>query len=576
MSTSLSSLTAPVRGRIVLACVLSGTGAALSVGPAIAAAEFARTLIDAPDDHGRLWMWVGVSVLTLALATAVSMAASQISHHADADFRETTRRTVISHLRTVPLGWFVSRGSGEVKKAVGDDVRDIHTLVAHTYTDVVGAVVGPLVACVYLFSDNWLLALILIGYMIAALAVTGPRMNAGYRDNMEEWEQAQRGFQSGAVEVIDGIEVVKAYGAASGVFSRFIGTTENLSRVTARWMRGIDGPNVLLTNLFSAAGLTMWIAATGTGLMALDRADATTVIAFLAVGTALPAGLMRIMQLAYVTRQAQAAATHLAGVLGTPPLPVSATPAEPVDGGVEFDHTTFTYEDGTVALDDVSLRCAPGTVTAVVGSSGSGKSTLARLIPRFWDATQGRVLLGGVDVRDIPDAGLLGRVGLVFQDTVILRDTVAANLRLGRPGATDRDLEDAARAACIHDRITELPDGYGTVLGEAGAGLSGGELQRLAIARTILQDAATIILDEATAHADPESEAEVQAAVSRLAAGKTVIVIAHRLHTVTGADTIVVLDAGRVVEQGVHADLVAAGGTYAGLWRLQNPAEENS
>jgi ATP-binding cassette subfamily B protein IrtA len=576
MSAVLGTLIAPVRGRVTVACIFSGIGAALSVGPAVAVAEIARILIDTPEDRGHVWTWVGVCIVTLVVSTAATMAASQISHHADAEFRVRTRRSVVSHLRRIPLGWFVSRGSGEVKKAVGDDVRDIHTLVAHTYSDAVGAAVVPLVACGYLFRENWLLAVILLGYIAVCLAVTAPRMNRGYRENMEAWEASQQRFQSGAVEVIDGIEVVKAYGAASGVFARFTRSTEDLSAVTARWMRGIDGPNVLLTSLFSAAGLSMWIVASGIGLMALDQAGAATVIAFLAVGTTLPTGLMHIIQLGYATREAQAAASHLATVLDTQPLSESDVPADPVDGSVEFERTSFAYEDGTVALDNVSLRCKPGTVTAVVGSSGSGKSTLARLIPRFWDATTGRVLLGGVDVRDIPDASLLGRVGLVFQDSVILRDTVAANLRLGKPGATERELEGAARAACIHDRITALPEGYGTILGETGAGLSGGELQRLAIARVLLQDAPTIVLDEATAHADPESEAEVQEAVSRLASGRTVIVIAHRLHTIIGADNIVVLDGGRVIEQGTHEELVTAAGAYAGLWQLQNPDEENS
>lgn len=567
---SLRELIAPVRGRVRLGCVLSGLGAALGVLPAMAIAEIARALLSEPTDSALVWRWTLAGVVTAALATAAALAASQVCHFADADFRYLTRRRVVEHLTSLPLGWFTGRGSGEVKRTVSDDVKGMHTLVAHTYVDATAAIVGPLVTCGYLFWRDWLLTLVLLAFIIGALAVTFPRMNVAYQDNMDAWEDAQQRIASGAVELIDGIEVVKTYGTSAGVFRRFTESVMHLSQVAVRWMSAIGGPNILLTNLFSAAGLILWITATGTALIALGWSDAATLVAFLTVGVGLPAGFMNMIQLGYVTREAQASAAHVREVLETPGLPVPQGPARPEGARVEFDAVGFAYDDGTTALDEVSAVFEPGTVSAIVGPSGSGKSTLARLIPRFWDATSGHVLFGGVDLRDIDPQVLLGTVGFVFQETFLLRDTVSANLRLGRPDAGDEQLERAARAARIHDRITALPDGYHTVLGDDGAVLSGGERQRLAIARTILQDAPVVVLDEATAHADPESEHEVQQALSALAAGKTVIVIAHRLHTIRHADQIVVLDGGRVAERGTHEELLAHEGLYERLWATQN------
>jgi ATP-binding cassette subfamily B protein len=254
-------------------------------------------------------------------------------------------------------------------------------------------------------------------------------------------------------------------------------------------------------------------------------------------------------------------------------MPEPAEPATPHVGPVEFDRVSFSHEPPTPTVSDVTFRAEVGEVTALVGPSGAGKSTLARLLARFWDVDDGSIRIGGVDVRDLASSDLFAQLALVFQDPFLFSDTIAENLRVGRADATDEELEAACRAARIHDRIVELPDGYATYLGAGGIDLSGGERQRLTIARAMLRDASIVVLDEATAMADPDSEAAIQEALSELVAGRTLIVIAHRLRTVAAADRIVVIDDGQVAAIGRHDELLQAGGTYTTMWNDMLAAE---
>ena len=291
---------------------------------------------------------------------------------------------------------------------------------------------------------------------------------------------------------------------------------------------------------------------------------------FLVLGLALT---MPVLTLGYASNElslASEAARRLASVLSTPPMPQPEHPRVPAGNEVRFRDVSFAYgsagnEDAAMVLDRIDLTLEPGTMTAVVGPSGSGKTTLGRLLCRFWDPVGGAIELGGADLREIESAELYRRVGFVFQDVQLIRASVADNIRLARPEATMADVQAAARAAQIHDRLTELPDGYDSVVGE-NVSLSGGERQRVSIARALLADTPILVLDEATAFADPASETAVQDALSTLVAGRTLVVIAHRLSTITGADQIVVLDGGRIAESGSHDELLASGGIYAAQW----------
>lgn len=568
---ALARLVAPVRGRMVVGAAMSAVSALLALVPFVAVAQVVRLLVE-HSPAGPVWAWVAVGAVAMVLRTVLYGGALMLCHVADVDFVHLLRRRIVRHLRLLPLGWFDDAGSGEVKKAVTDDVTRIHVIVAHLAADLTSALVVPVVSIAYLFAQNAAMTGLLLGYVVAVFAAAAPGMRRGYAAHMDEWNRAQGKVSSATVELVDGVEVVKTYGTGSAVFRRFDAAVDRLTHVAYVWTAAMGRPAALVTILFFPG--TMVAAVLGLGLAAIHAGwvDPVGLVPFLLVGVGLPGGYLQVAQLANGMRTASLGATHIDRLLSLPPLPEPGSPAVPADATVEFDEVDFGYTGGVPVLRGVSFTLAPGTVTALVGPSGSGKTTISRLVPRFWDVTGGAVRVGGVDVRQIATAELLSRIAIVFQDAVVLTDTVRENIRLGRPRASDDEVEAAARAAQIHDRILALPHGYDTVLGSAEGHLSGGELQRVTIARAFLQDAPIVLLDEATAHADPHGEVEIQRALTRLGAGRTVLVIAHRLSTIVHADQVLVLDGGRVVERGRHGELVAAGGLYARLWESQNAA----
>ncbi|MFE7116241.1 ABC transporter ATP-binding protein [Streptomyces sp. NPDC057654] len=573
---ALKTLIKPVRGRLAAGVALTALSAVCAVVPYIAVAEAGRVLLDHGTGRpGEVWGWIIAAVAGAVLRSVLYMGATQLCHYADAEFRYLTRSRLARHLGSLPLGWFTTSGSGEVKKAVSDDVRQVHTLVAHAAAELTSAVVMPLTAVVYLLVADWRLALVVVGYAVLVLVVLTPRLQSAYEQNMDAFNVAQSDLTKASVELVDGIEVIKTYGATAHTFARFSEAADRLTRVCLRWMSAIGRPTNLINTLLSPASMLVWIAGAGILFVAAGWTDPATLLPFLAVGIGLPSTVMQMAQLGYAFRDAQLGATHIAAVLAEPALPEPAEGTVPDSPRVTFEDVRFTYgEAGAPALDGVSAVLEPGTVTALVGPSGSGKTTFARLIPRFWDVTSGRVTLGGADIRQIPTQELLGQVAFVFQEVVLLRATVLENIRLGRPDATDEEVAAAARAAQIHDVVMALPRGYDTLLEDGESELSGGERQRITIARAILQDSPVVILDEATAHADPHSEARIQEALSALGKGRTLLVIAHRLHTVAGADAILVLDGGRIVERGTHTALLEHEGLYARLWNSQQVHQE--
>ncbi|MEV4339070.1 ABC transporter ATP-binding protein [Streptomyces sp. NPDC049590] len=566
----LMKLLRPYRGRLVAVLVLQAVGALAGLTPLLAVIELGRELLaPVPADHGSVWTAVVCGAAGLLVRILCTAAAGGIGHLVDGDLHLSLRRTLAQRLGRVPLGWYAHRSSGEVNGVVQGDVDTLHHLIAHTPGEFTSAVVVPVASFGYLAWVDWRLTLaalipVVLGLMVHRLLSTEERRRQGLAVG-----QAMGRIGASSVEFVQGISVVKTFGGAGRVHQRYRRAADDFADFFLGYVAGSAGLASLSALVLSPPFVLLLVLTGGTLLITQGSMPPADLLPFLLLSVALTAPVAALGHGMDNIHAAEQSADRIHELLSVRPLPRPAHSAAPHGDRVEYRGVGFAYDDGHPVLHDIDLILEPGTTTALIGPSGAGKSTLAQLLPRFFDPTHGMVLLGGVDVRDIPDEQLYQRVSFIFQDVRLLRATVAENIALAVPDATRSAVVAAARAAGLHERIESLPHGYDSVLGE-DAGLSGGEAQRLGIARALIIDAPVLVLDEAMSFADAKTEAEIRRALDVLCAGRTQLVIAHRLETVTRADRIVVMEGGRIVESGTYPELMARGGKLADMWRAQH------
>lgn len=561
----IKALLEPVRTRLWCACVCQAISALSGIFPFIAVAELGKILLsDSPVEPATAWGIVALAILALTVRLISMMAAASLTHFADLDLQLNLRTRMAKHLTLVPLGWFDERNSGEVKKALQDDVVALHHLVGHAYTNRISAIVTPIAAMTYLFWQNWLMAFAAMLPLVLGIILYAWQFR-GYDDIIESYNKELNDINSASVEFVQGLSVIKTFGQTGQAYGRFVKQTNAFINNFWQWMRGSLSitaiTDILLSPLFSIFTVLLL----GIGLLTFGLVLSIDLLPAIILAPALSAPILALSFAQNEMMLAEKAATRISTILQAPTLKQTANPQQPENHRVIYQDVCFSYDGETSTLKNINLQLEPGTVTALVGPSGSGKSTLARLLPRFWDVNSGQITLGGVAVEDIPLDNLYNLISFVFQNVQLLRTSVRDNITMGKTNASTQEIESVAKAARIHERIMSHPLGYDAIIDE-DIHFSGGEAQRISIARALLANAPIVVLDEATAYADPESENAIQDALSELVHGRTLLVIAHRLSTITAADQICVMDHGNIVESGQHDVLLNKKGLYAKLW----------
>ena len=567
---AFKELTAPIRGSMMLSRVLGLLYGALAVAPYVILVQLGEVLLDAarsgvaPDraEVMTLLMWLTGA---FGVRYGIYAVALTVTHFADVRFGHIVRSRMVKVLSGAPLAWFTSTNSGAVRKAIQDDTHDVHTVIAHAPVESVAAVSAPASLLIYAFVVDWRLGLL----SIATLPVYGllyAWMMRGMGEKTAQMDRHLMRVSSTMVEFVSGISVVKAFGTVGRSHERFIRAAEDFSRFYVDWCGPLMKGSALGQATVSPSLILLISTAGGSALAATGIVSPVQVITCALIALVIPAAIEVLGTTTWAYQIAGAAALRIVNLLSVDPLPAGGS-VEPQRADIEIDGVSFSY-GATLALDDVSLTIPEGSVTALVGSSGSGKSTLATLVARFADPDRGSVRIGGIDVRDIDPVLLYRHVSFVLQDPQLLDISIRDNIALAVPGVSDDAVWAAAVAARIDDYVRSLPRGLDTVIGE-DAHPSGGQAQRIAIARALLVDAPILVLDEATAFTDPEAEADIQAALTRLVQGKTVLVIAHRAASIAGVDQIAILEAGRLIALGTPDQLA----DHPYMRRMSSPAK---
>ena len=510
------------------------------------------------------WWAAGMAVASIVLYFAALMSSHLAAFRVESNLRKEAMRQIVR----MPLGFFDINTSGRIRKIIDDNAGVTHSFLAHQLPDLAATFLVPLVAVILIFMFDWILGLACIVPVIIAMLVMGFMMNAEGRQFMKSYMTSLEEMNTEAVEYVRGIPVVKVFQQTIYSFKNFHRCIMNYNKMVFGYTRMWEKPMSLYTVIIN--GFVFFLAPLAILLIGYSGNYASVLLNFFLFVLITPVFSQSIMKSMYLNQalgQASEAIGRLENLVAYEHLTVVAHPQPVKEFSIQFEKVSFSYPGANQkAVDDVSFTIPQGNTVALVGASGGGKTTIARLVPRFWEATEGKVLIGGINVREIAPKELMKYISFVFQNTKLFKTSLLENIKYGNPDATMEEVERAVDMAQCREIINKLPLGLNTKIGTEGTYLSGGEQQRIVLARAILKNAPIIVLDEATAFADPENEHLIQQALKELTKGKTVLMIAHRLSSITDADNILVIDKGKIAEQGTHANLLGKQGIYYHMW----------
>ena len=554
-----------------LSWVLSAVSALTALVPFIFVWLIVREVIQADGNfaavQGSLSVYGWWAVGSALISMLVYFAALMCSHVAAFRVAGNMRKKAMRHIGTLPVGFMNSLGSGRVRRIVNESSGATETYLAHQLPDMVGAFATPVGMIVLLFVFDWRLGLLSLIPTVLGFIIMSKMTGKDMARKMKEYQSALENMNNEAVEYVRGVPVVKTFGQTVFSFKRFKGSIDSYHTWVIAYTKSLMWPMVAFTTAINCVFVPLIIAGLCFTAGGVDGTFLLNLIFYIIFTPIISVTLMKVMFMSENNMIVSDALQRIDGILAIKPLPEPSAPQKPKDNSVAFENVTFAYEGADRnAIDGITLDVKAGETVALVGPSGGGKTTAAGLVARFWDTASGAVKVGGVNVKDIDRQTLNDTVAYVFQDSKLLKTSIFENVRMGRPSATREEVLAALHNAQCDDILNKFPHGVDTVIGSKGVYLSGGEQQRIAIARVMLKNAPVLVLDEATAFADPENEAAVQRAFERLANGRTVIMIAHRLTTVQNANKIYVLKDGKVAEEGTHVQLMSEKGIYSNMY----------
>lgn len=558
-----------------LSWVLSAVSALLALVPFWYIWRMIHDILEVSPDFreaGNVTSYGWSAVLFAVISIVVYIAALMCSHMSAFRVAANIRKELMRHITTLPLGVAEKYGSGKLRRIVNNSSAATENYLAHRLPDKAGAIATPIGLLFLLLAFDWRLGLLSLVPVVLGFLIMMRMTGKGMQEKMKEYQNALSDMSNEAVEYVRGVPVVKTFGQTIFSFKRFKNAIDKYETWAIAYTKEMRLPMMLYTTAIN--GVFAFLIAGGI----LFTRDGVTnelllnLIFYIVITPVIGTTLTKIMFMSEDAMIVGDAIGRIDEVLNEKPLPESKVDNIPKDNGITLEHVSYSYDGEKNALNDVSLSIKPGQTVALVGASGGGKTTLANIVTRFFDPQKGRILIGSIDIRDIPKEILMNKVSFVFQNSRLIKASILENVRMAKPNATRKEIAHALEAAQCLDIIEKLPNGIDTVVGTKGVYLSGGEQQRIAIARAILKNAPILILDEATAFADPDNEVRVQQALSALSKGKTVIMIAHRLSSITDADCIYVLQDVEIAESGTHSELIERNGIFTKMWKNYSEA----